>query len=112
MIAAAWLLGTGAGAQAPSAKSDREVGQNLASGVCAACHVVSPTMAAAPKLQPPAPSFMTIANRPGVTAKSLRKFLLTTHASLKTPPNMPSMLLSDDEASALAEYILSLKTRR
>jgi hypothetical protein len=72
--------------------------------------VVSPTEAAEPKLQPPAPSFVAIANRPGTTETSLHTFLLTTHETLKTPPNMPSMLLSDDEATAVTSYILSLKT--
>jgi mono/diheme cytochrome c family protein len=96
----------------PPASTSVQAGKTLALNVCSACHVVSPAEAAQPKLQPPAPSFPDIANRPGTTAESLRAFLLTTHATLKTPPNMPGMLLSDDEATAAANYILSLKTQQ
>jgi mono/diheme cytochrome c family protein len=109
LVAFACFLGTEARAQEPAHSTDVQAGQNLAQNVCAACHVISPAEAAQPKLEPPAPSFVEIAKRSGTTAQSLRTFLLTTHKSLKTPPNMPSMLLSDDEATAVVSYILSLK---
>lgn len=108
VISLAWSLGTGASAQG----AGPEAGQRLAFTVCAACHVISPAEAAQPKMQPPAPRFDAIANAPGVTEGSIRAFLLTTHQSLKAPPDMPSMLLSEDEATAVARYILSLKTQR
>ena len=57
------------------------------------------------------PSFAAIANRSATTAQSLRKFLLTTHATLKTPSNMPNPQLTDDQATAVVSYILSLKKR-
>ena len=88
-----------------------QAGRQLALGVCASCHVVSADQAAPPKMKPPAPSFRQIAIRPGVTVKSIRHFLLTTHKTLRTPPEMPSLLLTDEEASAAAEYIVSLRNR-
>jgi mono/diheme cytochrome c family protein len=109
LIALACLLGTEARAQDSAASADLRDGRSLALNVCAACHVVSSEQPRPPVLQPPAPSFREIAARPGVTAKSLGTFLLTTHKTLKTPPNMPSMLLSDDEATSVVTYILSLK---
>jgi mono/diheme cytochrome c family protein len=106
------LFGAGAYAQGDAARVGQDAGQRLAFSVCAACHVVSPSEAAEPKLQPPAPSFAEIADSPGVTATSLRAFLAIPHATGKTPPNMPSMLLSDEETTAVVRYILSLRTGR
>ena len=62
-----------------------------------------------PVLQPKAPSFVSIANDPRLTAQSLRKFVTNVHANGPTPPNMPTMLLSDDEATVVIAYIESLK---
>lgn len=61
-------------------------------------------------LEPPAPSFADIANRPGMTAKTIRHFILTTHWDQKTiPMTMPNLMLMPEDASALAVYIMSLK---
>jgi mono/diheme cytochrome c family protein len=109
LIALACLLAAEARAQDSAASPDLRDGRTLALSVCAKCHVVSSDQPEPPVLQPPAPGFREIANRRGTTAKSLRAFLLTTHKTLRTPPNMPSMLLSDDEATSVATYILSLK---
>jgi mono/diheme cytochrome c family protein len=111
LIAFAGLLASPARAQTSAGGGDVQAGQRLAADVCSNCHMVSLAQAAQPKLRPPAPSFIAIANRPGVTAASLRAFLLTTHKTMRTPPNMPSMLLSDDEAASAAAYILSLRTQ-
>ena len=51
-----------------------------------------------------APGFAAIANRHGTTALSLNVFLRTNHQ------NMPNLVISPDQADALVDYILSLKT--
>jgi hypothetical protein len=51
-----------------------------------------------------APGFEAIANRHGTTALSLKVFLKTSHQ------NMPNLVIAPDQADALANYILSLKT--
>jgi mono/diheme cytochrome c family protein len=101
-----WLVATASTGQDAG---DPAAGRQLVLGVCAACHVVAADQPTAPKLQPPAPSFAEIANRPGTTTASVRQFLLTTHRTLRTPPQMPSMLLSDQEAGAAAAYIMTLR---
>lgn len=61
-------------------------------------------------LEPAAPNFADIANRPGMTAKSIRHFILTTHWDQKTlPMKMPDLMLMPEDASALSAYIMSLK---
>ena len=84
-------------------------GRRLALDVCSACHIVADDQIKKPGMQPPAPSFRSIADRPNINAQSLRTFLLKTHVTFNTPPNMPSMLLSEKEATVVSEYILSLK---
>ena len=51
-----------------------------------------------------------IANRRDTTAASLRSFLLTTHATLAEPANMPNPQLTDDQVTQLVSYILSLRS--
>ncbi|HJS89397.1 MAG TPA: c-type cytochrome [Steroidobacteraceae bacterium] len=85
-------------------------GDELARLVCSDCHVVATDQDFPPVLQPPAPSFPDIANRPGTTAKSLQHFILTTHWDMKsTPITMPNPRMRPEDAAALAAYILSLK---
>jgi hypothetical protein len=49
------------------------------------------------------PSFQAIANQPGMTPLALKVFLRTSHKE------MPNIVISPDQAEALANYILSLK---
>lgn len=85
-------------------------GDHVARLVCSACHVVATGQEFPPMLEPPAPSFADIANRPGMTAKTIRHFILTTHWDQKTiPMTMPNLMLMPEDASALAVYIMSLK---
>jgi cytochrome c len=87
-------------------------GEHLARLVCSACHVVAADQEIPPLLQPPAPSFSSIAARPGTTAKSIRHFVMTTHWDMKTlPMTMPDMMIVPEDASAVAAYIMSLKER-
>ncbi len=59
-----------------------------------------------PGMSDQAPGFAaSIANRYGTTALSLKVFLKTSHQ------NMPNLVIAPDQADALANYILSLKTQ-
>ena len=73
----------------------------IASRKPGACRAVEPQMAGT---FDPAPSFEAIANRQGTTALSLKVFLKTNHQ------NMPDLVIAPDQADALANYILSLRT--
>jgi cytochrome c len=77
-------------------------GHRLAEAWCNPCHAIEPHVAG---LVDQAPSFEAIANRHGTTAISLKVFLKTNHA------NMPNLIMTPDQADALASYILSLNTR-
>jgi cytochrome c551/c552 len=84
-------------------------GEGVARNVCAACHVVARDQPP-PLLSQVATSFSEIANRPGVSEQSLRKFILTTHWDGKTVPvTMPNPMLTAEQARAVARYILSLR---
>jgi cytochrome c len=76
-------------------------GRRLAEAWCKSCHAIEPHMAGT---LGQAPSFEAIANRHGTTALSLKVFLSTSHQ------NMPDLVITPDQADALANYILSLKT--
>jgi cytochrome c len=105
------LLGAGIAARGqPVAEGgDAREGHRLAVKICDSCHLVAPDQQFPPILRNPAPSFQAIADKPGATAASLRHFLLTTHATIATPADMPNPQLTEDQATALVAYILSLR---
>jgi mono/diheme cytochrome c family protein len=107
-IAVGLVLALAAQAQAATATEIQD-GKTLALHTCAACHTVSADQAPPPTLQPQAPSFLSIANDPTVTQPLLIEFLQIKHVSLKTPPDMPAMLLTQREAASAAAYIMSLR---
>ncbi|MCP3476635.1 cytochrome c [Bradyrhizobium sp. CCGUVB1N3] len=76
-------------------------GHRLAEAWCKSCHAIQPQIAG---MSDQAPPFAAIANRPGTTALSLKVFLKTSHQ------NMPNLVIAPDQAEALANYILSLRT--
>jgi mono/diheme cytochrome c family protein len=86
-----------------SKPSDRTAseGYRLAEAWCKSCHAIDPHMAG---ILDHAPSFEVIANRHGTTELSLKVFLRTSHQ------DMPDLVIAPDQADALANYILSLKT--
>jgi len=87
-------------------------GRELALHVCSTCHVVAKDQRFSPLLDPPAPSFMTVADRPGASAAALRHFVKTTHWDEKTLPlTMPNPRLTDAETDEVARYIMSLRSR-
>jgi cytochrome c553 len=99
--------GTPALAQVSAGSADSRSGQDVAVRICTACHVVSQDQPNPTILQPAAPSFRSIANRPGMTAVTVRHFIITTHTTLSLPRNMPNPQLSEDQATAVAAYLVS-----
>jgi len=102
----------------PSARvsrSDRhvEAGEYVALSICSYCHVVSADARYRPGLKQPTPSFQEIADRPGTTRASLRRFIKTTHWDEKSiPMTMPDPLLEPNQLDDVASYILSLRRSR
>ncbi|MBR0775987.1 cytochrome c [Bradyrhizobium diazoefficiens] len=95
------VIHTAAGApRAPSRTAS--AGHRLAQAWCQTCHAVEPQMTG---LFDEAPSFQAIADRRGTTMLSLKVFWRTSHQ------NMPNLVISPDQADALANYILSLRDR-
>ena len=76
--------------------ADPTNGETLAKRWCAACHVVANNQQRGNTQAPP---FSAIADKPGLDAGKLAKFLLEPH------PKMPNMNLSRAEAADLAAYI-------
>ena len=87
-----------------------KTGHDLALRLCTPCHIVSPEQEFAPTFTGP-PDFHSIANRPDTTAKSLRKFLATTHTTISNPKNMPNPQLTNDQIRDIARFIVSLRDK-
>ncbi len=105
-------LFSGALAQAADPARDPQLvrGEKVAQEVCSACHLVARAQEFPPILNPPAPSFIDIANRPGTSTESLQHFILNTHWDVAfVPMKMPDPMLMKDQARAVARYIVSLK---
>ncbi len=82
----------------------RDRGAILAEHWCMGCHLVEPETRGAPADR--APSFASIAAKPGTTTQSIGRYLSSGHT------HMPDFRLSPDERDDLVNYILSLRTRR
>ena len=91
----------------PDAKDEVQKGHQLAATICAVCHVAAADQPYPPIMQPPAPSFTSIAQR--MDAESLTKFVATTHRGLDTPKGMPNPQLMDYQIKQVVAYILSLR---
>lgn len=74
------------------------------------CHTV-PDQPWKTLMDPPAPSFVAIANRPDATARSVFAFLQSTHKTIKSYKDMPELKITDDQSRAVAQYIMSLRTQ-
>ncbi|HUO19685.1 MAG TPA: c-type cytochrome [Steroidobacteraceae bacterium] len=86
-------------------------GEHIARLICSACHVVAADQEYPPLLITPTPAFREIANRPGTTVETLRRFITTTHWDEgKLPMAMPDPMLTEAQARDVARYILSLRT--
>jgi len=91
----------------PDAEDEVKKGHQLAAAICAVCHVAAADQPYPPIMNPPAPSFATIAQR--MDAESLTKFIATTHRGLDTPRGMPNPELMDYQIKQVVAYILSLR---
>ena len=106
-FALAGLLATGTA----TAGGDPHAGRTVAHDVCAACHMIGGAQPVEPLLNPPPPSFRSIANRPSTSADSLFAFIETTHKSLKTYKDMPAVKITDGQTRDVVSYILSLRKK-
>jgi mono/diheme cytochrome c family protein len=85
-------------------------GYRIAKFVCRVCHIVEPAQISKPILVRPGPSFIDIANRPGITVASLKNLISTADWDLQSRPiRMPNKRLSDRSTEDVAKYIVSLK---
>ncbi len=115
-IASAWLVALGfvvgsACAEEAGAPADIQQGHRLALEICAYCHLSAGDQETAPILQPPAPSFASIAQRRDIGPDSLRAFLNTTHRSVAARSGMPNPELLDSQIKQVAAYLLSLRNK-
>jgi mono/diheme cytochrome c family protein len=77
-------------------------GYRLADALCARCHVI---VANGPGSWTDAPTFESIANRPGMTRPWLVAFLQKPHM------HMPEETYTPAQAGSIASYIMSLRRR-
>ncbi len=98
-----------ASAQQNSTADEVSQGHHVAVEICSICHVAAPDQAHLPLLEPPAPPFASIAQRPDINAQSLTKFITTTHRGLDHPAGMPNPDLADFQVTEVVAYILSLR---
>ena len=96
-LVAAALVGLAA---TPTRSADAANGERLAKRWCVSCHVVAPGQPAA---NADAPSFVSIARRPGLTRAQLAYLLLAPH------PVMPELALTRVEAEDIVAYIARLR---
>jgi mono/diheme cytochrome c family protein len=97
-------------ADTANAHGDANAGRDLALEACTGCHVVSNNQRFAPLLKG-APDFREIANRPNLTAASLRR----TIAALPQVPRKERMAnpqLTDHQLADVTAYIMTLREQR
>jgi mono/diheme cytochrome c family protein len=98
-----------AGSQNAGNQDDVRQGHDLAVKICAYCHVAANDQANEPLLEPPAPSFESIAQRKTLDFASAQTFLTTTHRDISNPKGMPNPQLLDYQVKQVAAYLLSLR---
>ena len=77
-------------------------GFEMSEALCAGCHAVAPGQISP---NPSAPSFMMVANMPGLTNSTLKAFLLDSHSF----PQEMNVEVSDEDAQLLTDYIITLR---
>jgi mono/diheme cytochrome c family protein len=82
-----------------AAAQDVAAGRQLAVQWCSACHLVASNQVPAPTV---APTFASIAKRPGFNVQQLSKSMLAPH------PQMPGRELAREQADDVAAYIATL----
>jgi mono/diheme cytochrome c family protein len=92
-----------AGPAATAQAQDPQGGAQWANNVCAECHATRAGQGQSPNGK--APTFVELANAPGMTSAALAVALTTPHAG------MP-MVLTPEQRRDIIAYILGLKTNR
>jgi mono/diheme cytochrome c family protein len=100
-LALASLIGLPAAASAQDI-GNAKLGQEYAGRVCVECHEVEPKGEISPN--PDAPSFQSVADTPGMSARALAVWLQTSH------PSMPNLIIKPDDMDNVIAYIMSLRT--
>jgi len=108
-LAVLWIAVCSAWGQEGSSAEEVRKGHHLATMLCTTCHIAAPDQAYKPTLDPPAPSFESIAQRKDLSAETLRQFLTTTHQGLDKPNGMPAPNLADFQVKAIIAYLFSLR---
>jgi mono/diheme cytochrome c family protein len=85
----------------PVHAQDVQNGARWADSVCSLCHAVTANQTSSPNRG--APTFVQVANTPGMTAAALSVTLTTPHAG------MPMFVLTTEQRQDIVAYILSLK---
>ena len=93
-LAPAWAVGQ-------EQIGDVAEGHAFARRVCAECHAVERGEVFSPDER--APPFIEVATTPGLTPMALFAWLQTSH------PNLPALLLDEDEMRDVVAYVLSLR---
>jgi mono/diheme cytochrome c family protein len=83
---------------------DARKGALWARDVCSECHAIRTEQGRSPN--PRSPSFVELANTPGMTPAALTVALTTPHAG------MPMFMLSQEQRQDIIAYILGLKAQR
>ena len=102
-----------AGCQTAGAEPEPASGSQFASveaptfaqALCAGCHAVKPLQLSP---NPRAPSFSDIVNRPGVTRRSLHRFLTDAH----NYPEVMDFDLEKHHVDELTDYMITLREPR
>lgn len=109
-VVAGCLMFTSARAQQTNATSeDVQKGHYLTVLMCSSCHVIGPDQTIEPVLQPPAPSFISIAQRKTISPQEIQSFLATTHRGISNPAGMPNPDLTDFQMRQVEAYLLGLR---
>jgi mono/diheme cytochrome c family protein len=102
IVIAALLTFSGAGSQAQAqAVNNSAEGLAIARQTCSECHAIQKGQTRSPNSS--SPTFVEIANVPGMTTMALMAALTTPHAG------MPMFILTADQRESIIAYILSLK---
>jgi mono/diheme cytochrome c family protein len=83
---------------------DAHQGAMWARNVCSECHAIRSEQGRSPN--PRSPTFVELANTPGMTPAALTVALTTPHAG------MPMFVLNQEQRQDIIAYILSLKAQR
>ncbi len=94
-------LSVAAGEVRAQGAGDLAEGLAMARQVCSECHAIQKGQVRSPNSR--SPTFVELANAPGMTATALLVALTTPHAG------MPMFILTPEQRAGIIAYILSLK---